>query len=133
MSVPIPAESRRWHNVTVVRERDTRRSRWVLWVLLGALAAAAPVAAYLIQQMQYVEARHRIEEQRSRLQRLEEAERRLRIERATLETPPRVETRAKDELGLIHPKSDQVEVVRSSAPVRGNASPRSPGEFRAAR
>ena len=132
MSIPMPAEPRRWRNVTVVRERDTRRSRWVLLFLLGVAAAAAPVAAYLIQQMQYVEARYRIEEMRGRLQRLEETERRLRIERASLETLPQVEARATDELGLVHPESRQVVVVRSSAPGRGNASPRSPGEFRAA-
>jgi cell division protein FtsL len=133
MSVPVQAEPRRWHNVTVVREGDPRRLRWVLLLFLGVVAAAAPVAAYLIQQMQYVEARYRVEELRGRLQRLEETERRLRIERATLETLPRVEAKALDELGLVHPSSRQVVVVRSSAPGRGSASPRAPGQFQAAR
>jgi cell division protein FtsL len=133
MPAPVPAEPRRWRNVTVVREGDPRRLRWVLFLFLGIAAAVAPVAAYLVQQMQFVEARYRIEELRGRLQRLEETERRLRIERATLETLPRVEERAIDELGLVHPTPRQVVVVRSSAPGRGSASPRAPGESQAAR
>jgi cell division protein FtsL len=133
MGVPVPAESRRWRNVTVVREGDPRRLRWVVFLFLGVAAAVAPVAAYLIQQMQYVETRYRVEELRGRLQRLEETERRLRIERATLETLPRVEERANDELGLVHPTPRQVVVVRSSSPGRGSASPRSPGRSEAAR
>jgi cell division protein FtsL len=133
MPVQVQAHPRRWRNVTVVREGDPRRLRWVLLLFLGVVAAAAPVAAYLIQQMQYVEARYRIEEQRGRLQRLEETERRLRIERAHLETLPEVEARALDELGLVHPSPRQVVVVRSSVPGRGSASPRSPGVVQAAR
>jgi cell division protein FtsL len=133
MPVSAPAELRHWRNVMVVRERDTRRSRWVTLLLLGVAAVAMPIAAYLIQQMQYVEARYRIEEMRNRRERLEETERRLRIERATLEALPRVEGRALDELGLVHPTPRQFVVVRSSAPGRGGAAPRAPGEFRAAR
>jgi cell division protein FtsL len=133
MSVSAPAELRHWRNVTVVRERDPRPSRWVILLLLGIAAAAVPIAAYLIQQMQYVQACYRIEELRSRRERLEETERRLRIEKATLEALPRVEGRALDELGLVHPTSRQFVVVRSSAPGRGGAAPRAPGESRAAR
>ena len=129
MSVTVQAESRRWRNVAVVRERDPRRVRGVLILFVGVLAAAAPVAAYLVQQMQFVQTRYQIEEQRSRLQRLEETERRLRIERATLEALPRVEERARGELGLVHPTPRQVVVVRSSATSRRTASSRTPGEF----
>jgi cell division protein FtsL len=129
MTVPAQAEPRRWRNVTVVREGDPRRMRWVLILFAGILAATVPVAAYLVQQMQYVETRYQIEDLRGRLQRLEETERRLRIERATLETLPRVEKRALGELGLVHPTPHQMVVVRSSAPGRGTASSRALGEF----
>ncbi|MBZ5638414.1 MAG: cell division protein FtsL [Acidobacteriia bacterium] len=133
MPTSAQAERRHWRNVMVVRERDPRRLRWVMLLLLGVAAAATPVAAYLIQQMQFVETRYRIEELRGRRERLEETERRLRIERATLEALPRVEGRALDELGLVHPTPHQIVVVRSSAPGRGSAAPRAPGEFPAAR
>ncbi len=129
MTVPAPSESRRWHNVTVVREQDPRRMRWVLILFAGILAAAIPVAAYLVQQMRYVEARYRTEDLRGRLTRLVETERRLRIERATLERLPRVEERAQGELGLVHPTPRQRVVVRSSAPDRGSAASRNLGDF----
>ena len=133
MPVAARAEPRRWRNVAVVRERDMRRVRWVLMLLVGIAAAAAPVAAYLIQQMRYVETRYKIEELRAKRERLDETEKRLRIERASLEALPRVEKRAADDLGLVHWTPRQVVVVRSSVPARGASSPRAPGEFRAAR
>ncbi len=129
MTVPAPSQPRRWHNVTVVRESDPRRMRWVLILFAGVLAAAIPVTAYLVQQMQYVETRYGIEELRGKLQQLDEQERRLRIERASLETLPKVEDRATQELGLVHPTPRQVVVVRSSAPGRGTATSRTLGEL----
>jgi cell division protein FtsL len=133
MRVAVPSEPHRWRNVPLVRERDPRWSRWVWLLVLGAVAVAAPIAAYLVEKMQYVEVRYEIEAQRGRRERLQEVERRLRIERATLEALPRVEGRALDELGLVHPTPRQVVVIRSSVPGRGNAAPRAPGEYRAAR
>jgi cell division protein FtsL len=133
MPVFAPAEPRQWRNVTVIRERDPRSSRWAVLLLLGIAAAAVPIALYLIQQMQYVQARYKIEDLRSRRARLEETERRLRIEKAQLEALPPVEKRALVELGLVHPTPRQSVVVRSSAPGHGSAAPRAPGETRAAR
>lgn len=125
MLVRAPAPERRWRNVPLGRERDSRRSRWLWTLLLGAIAAVIPVAVYLIQQMEYVQVRYRIEELRSRREKIEETERRLRVERATLQSLPSVESRA-SELGLIHPSPGAVVVARTSTPGRGVAAPRAP-------
>jgi len=126
MPVAAPVPERRWRNVTVTRERDPRRSRWLALLFLGIVAALVPVAVYLIQQMEYVQVRYRIEEQRSRRETLEETERRLRIERAALESLPSVEASATSKLGLVHPLPGQVVVAKSTAPGRGAAATRAP-------
>lgn len=130
MQSAAPSSRHRWRNVPLTRERDARRSRWLWTLLLGAIAAAVPVAMYLLQQMECVQVRYRIEELRSRKDRLEESERRLRIERATLESLPSVETRAERELGLVRPSPERTLVVRSGSPGRGTAAPRAPDATR---
>ncbi len=133
MAGPAPAPARRWRNAPIVRERDSRRARWLWAVFLGLCAAATPIAAYLLQQMEYVQVRYQIEELRDRRARMEEAVKRLRIERATLEAFPRVESRAVEDLGLVHPPPRQVVVVRQVTQGRGRSSPRAPDAARAAR
>ena len=96
--------TRRWQNKPLTRERDHERMRG-LWVfLLGLAIALTPFAVYLLQQMRYVETGYLIQDRRDTLQHLEERERRLRLERATLEALPRVERRATGELGLRPPE-----------------------------
>ena len=116
----------RWRNVTVTRERDPRRSRWLAALFLGIVAALVPVAIYLIEQMAYVQVRYRIEELRGRRERLEETERRLRIERATLEALPSLEAGAEAKLGLVHPQPGQVVVAKTHRAGRGGAATRAP-------
>jgi len=72
-----------WRNVPLVRERDVRRARWLWGLLLGIMAAVAPFTIYLLQQMDHVRVRYKIEELRSQHERLVEMEQRLRIERAS--------------------------------------------------
>jgi cell division protein FtsL len=98
-----------------------------LWgLLLGIVAAVAPFTIYLLQQMDYVRVRYKIEELRSQHERLVEMEQRLRIERASLETPTRVEVRAVRNLGLVQPSPHHVVVVRRTTPGRGNLMARAP-------
>ena len=122
------AAARQWRNVTVVRQRDDRRVRRLWGWLLGLVIALTPGAFYLLQQMEYVQVRYRIEELRAERARLAEEERRLRVERATLEALPRVEHRATDRLGLITPSPDHVVVVRPPAAREGGLVARAPDE-----
>jgi hypothetical protein len=124
----LPRSSKRgWRNRELVRETDHRRIRNLWMLLLGIVAAAAPLAVYLVEQIQYVHVRYQIESVRKEHQRFLEAERRFRIQRATLECPPRVEARAKN-LGLIHPAPDQVVIVSSEDAAMENLMARAPDE-----
>ena len=120
------AADRRWRNVPLSRERDLRRVRW-MWTLLAAgLVSFSPFAVYLLEQMQHVQLRYQVEELRSESRRLTEAERRLRVQAANLESPRAVEARAQDELGLVHPASNQRVVILPTASGRGGLMARGP-------
>lgn len=106
-----PKVARRWQNRPVVRERDFRRLRWRWIVLAWFLAAAAPLTAYMLEQMEYVRSIYKVEELRVQYDRLNEMEQRLLIERQQLQAPARVERIAKRELGLERPTSRDVVVV----------------------
>lgn len=120
--------ARRWRNNTVHREVDHRRARWVWKVALAVTVALAPFAVYLLQTMSFVQSSYAIEELRLREVRLVEAERRLRVKKAELESLPVVETRASNELRLEQAPASRVIVVppgelprpvQSVAPTRG--------------
>ena len=106
-----PKGARRWRNRPVVREHDFKRSRWRWIVLAWFLAAAAPLTAYMLEQMEYVRSLYKVEELRVQYDRLNEMEQRLLIERQQLQAPARVERIAKRELGLERPTPRDVVVV----------------------
>ena len=117
---------RRWRNSALHREVDADRARWVTRVVLGAVVAALPFAAYLLQTMSYVQTRYALESVRVREEHLVESERRYRIEKATLEALPKVEERAGRELGLARPRPSQVVVVTSGELALARRSPPGP-------
>jgi cell division protein FtsL len=111
MSLSASEPLRRWRNSALHREVDTDRARWVSRVVLAAIVAALPFAAYLLQTMEYVETRYALEGLRVREERLLESERRLRIEKAVQEALPTVESRADRALGLSRPRPSEIVVV----------------------
>ena len=102
---------RRWRNSALHREVDADRAKWVFRVVIGAILAALPFAAYLLQTMAYVETRYALEKVRAREERLVESERRLRIEKAVQEALPAVESRAGRQLQLSRPRPSEIVVV----------------------
>jgi len=120
--------ARRWRNNALHREVDHRHARWVWKVVLAVAIAVIPFAVYLLQTMSFVQASYAIEELRLREARLCEAERKLSVKKAMLESLPAVEARAADELRLEHAPASRVIVVppgelprpaESVAPTRG--------------
>ena len=105
-----------WRNIAVLREHDHRGTRWLFAVVAGIVVALSPFVFYLLRQIDYVHVRYQIEELRTQNDHLIEAERRLRMEQATLESLPRVEERAVSELGLVRPSPERVVVIRSIQP-----------------
>ena len=126
MNRPSVSPGRGWRNAPVVRERDDRRARWLWKIIFAMLVSAVPLIGYLLQQMDYVDLRYRLEGQRGYQRKLVEAERRLRIERAMLQALPVVESHAAKGIGLVHPSPEQVVVVQGSTSRRGNLKPRAP-------
>lgn len=112
MPAPATVNRRGWQNKGLVRHLDERRARWIWITLVGFAVAASPFIAYVIQIMRYVETSYALQELRGRQERLVEAERLLRVERAVLESLPEVETKASRSLGLERPAPGDVIVVR---------------------
>ena len=108
---PASATDRGWSNSTVHREVDNRHARWVFKVVLGIAVALTPLAVYLLQTMSYVETSYAIEDLRGQEARLVDAERRLTIEKALMESLPAVEKRAGTQLNLEHPTAANMIVV----------------------
>lgn len=129
MARPAIDSVRRWRNSPLLRDVDSRRERWVWKVAFGVALALTPFAAYLLQTMAYVQTSYAIEELRAQESRLQEADRRLRIEKARLEALPAVEARAARDLGLVHPPPGHMVVVspgdlaRSGPPGPSASSP----------
>lgn len=108
--------SRRWRNQPLVLERDKRYIR-VLWLASLALALAiVPASFYLYQQNECLKLSIRADELRSEQTRLDELDRRLRLERARLGALPGIEGWALAKRGLVRPASAQMVVVRQVAP-----------------
>jgi hypothetical protein len=109
---PVATEHvRGWRNQPLHREVDKRHARWVWTLGLGIAIAAIPFVVYLLQTMSYVQTSYAIENLRASEARLAERERRLRIDKAELESLPAVEARAAHDLGLTRPAPSRVVVV----------------------
>jgi cell division protein FtsL len=98
-------------NSQVVREVDPRMSRdiWLLLLLVAALVGG--LVLYAWPNLELREAA-RVKEQMSReRERLQEENRKLRLEKATLESLRRVEAIAVRDLGLVPPPPESLLVV----------------------
>ena len=103
-------------NSQVVREVDPRMSRdiWLLLLLVAALVGG--LVLYAWPNLELREAA-RVKEQMSReRERLQEENRKLRLEKATLESLRRVETIAVRDLGLVAPPPEALLVVERPVP-----------------
>jgi cell division protein FtsL len=108
-------------NSQVVREVDPRMSRdiWLLLLLVAALVGG--LVLYAWPNLELREAA-RVKEQMSReRERLQEENRKLRLEKATLESLRRVEAIAVRDLGLVVPPPESLLVVERPAPLAPGA------------
>lgn len=102
---------RRWTNRDVAREVDRDRVRWLCVLFVVMILAAAPFAAYLLEQNECLRLSYEASALRQKREELMERERRLRMERAALESLSRIESWAAGQRGLVHPSPEQVVVV----------------------
>lgn len=95
-------------NAYLVRERDRRRLRELLVVLLVVVSFGGGLLAYTWIHLEVLAAGYRIVKLEREQRRLYEEERRLRLEASYLASPQRIEQRANRELGLHPPTMEQV-------------------------
>ncbi len=108
-------------NSQIVRQVDPRSSRdlWLLGVLAAALATGLVLYAWpSLEIRQTTLAREQMSKERERLL---EANRKLRLEKAALENLHRVETIARRDLGLVTPAADKLIVVEKPKEVPAGA------------
>jgi len=105
-----PSRSRQMHSL--VRERDRRRLRTMAAVLGLAGLLVGGFLSYVWHQVQQVRLAYELEEFRVLRAELDELNRRLKVEVASLRTLARIEYKARVELGLELPKGDQVRLAR---------------------
>ena len=96
---------------TVVRERDRRRLRAMAGMLCLGCVLVGAVLGYVWFQVQRVRVSYGIEALRTSRTRLEEQNRRLQLELASLRAFARVDSAAR-RLGLAPPAPDQIRLAR---------------------
>jgi cell division protein FtsL len=104
-------------NNNVIREADKKSHRD--YIVITALAAIFlfGLFAYGWQHYQWIQYGYRIEEAQKQKEQLSEIGRRLRLERATLRSPQRIDAIARGELGMIVPAPGQLVTLNADAPL----------------
>ena len=102
-------------NSRVVRVADPREKReFLLWLLFGTMLFAAGLT-YTLEQFAMIRCGYAIADLKGRRDDLMEANRKLRLEEASLRSPERIDSIAREKLGLQPPQEGQV--VRMEEPV----------------
>lgn len=106
------APTRSQQMTSLIRERDRRRLRTMGAVLGLAGLLVGGVLIYVWHQVQQVRLAYELEELRALRTELDELNRRLKVEIASLRTLARIEQKARAELGLELPRADEVQLAR---------------------
>lgn len=97
-----------------------RRAAVCLVVLATALVAAAAIS-HVWTRLRAIEHGYKISKASKRHMKLLEVNRQLRIEVALLKNPARVARIASEELGMHHPRPDQIRRLRLRSPATAKA------------
>lgn len=117
-------------NEQLVRELDRKRHHELLLVALTGFVLAVAVIIYAWPHFEMIRLGYRMEELRQEREVLVESRIRLELQRATESDPARIESIAKNELGMVYPDHDHMVVVE---PMEVDDSPSSAGGRRASR
>jgi cell division protein FtsL len=117
MAIEVHIEKRIINN-HVIREADVRSHRD--YIIVTALAAMFlfGLFAYGWQHYQFIQYGYRIQEAQKRQEQLSEIGRQLRLERAFLHDPQRIDSIARGELGMVVPQPGQLVTFNADAPLR---------------
>jgi cell division protein FtsL len=117
MAIEVHIEKRIINN-HVIREADVKSHRDYIIVTVLAAMFLFGLFAYGWQHYQYSQYGYQIEEAKKKREQLSEAGRQLRLERASLRNPQRIDSIARGELGMVAPQPGQVVTFNADAPLR---------------
>ncbi len=106
----------------VVRERDRRLWRRMGATLLLSACLVGVVLGIVALKVGQVKLSYRLEHLRQARGQLEEVNRQLRVELATLRALARIESKARAELGMQPPSRNQVRLAREYVPGAGGTA-----------
>lgn len=114
MAIEIHLEKRIVNN-NVIRQADTKSYRD--YIIVTALAAIFffGLFAYGWQHYQWIQYGYRIEEAQKKKEQLAEIGRQLRLERASLSNPQRIDSIARKQLGMVVPVPGQLVTFNAEA------------------
>src|SRR5205814_7275902 len=116
MAIEVHFEKRIINN-NVIREADSKGHRDYVVVTILAAMFLFGLFAYGWQHYQWIQYGYRIEEAQKKMQRLAEIGRQLRLERASLSNPQRIDSIARKQLGMVVPAPGQLVTFTSDAPL----------------
>lgn len=97
-------------NSRLVKELDFQKTRDCLLLMVLAMLCLVVLLCLAWQQFEVVRRGYEREELRKEIKHLTEIGRQLKLERATLRSPQRIDLIARKQLGLISPSFDQIVV-----------------------
>jgi cell division protein FtsL len=98
------------------RERDRRRLMAMIRTLAGAALLVVLVLGVVGLRIQQVRLSYRLDGLRTMKAQMEERQSRLRVELEMLKSHARVESRAREELGMMPPTGNQIRIAREFVP-----------------
>ena len=104
-------------NNNVIREADSKSHRDYIVVTALAAMFLFGLFAYGWQHYQFIQYGYRIEEAQKKKDQLAEIGRQLRLERASLRSPQRIDSIARGELGMVVPAPGQLVTFSADAPL----------------
>ena len=115
MPIEIHLENR--INNNVVREPDARSHRDYIVVTIFGAVFLFGLFVYAWQHYQWIQYGYRIEEAQKKKEQLTEVSRQLRLERASLRNPQRIDAIARRDLGMTVPVPGQLVTFSADAPL----------------
>ena len=116
MAIEVHIEKRIINN-HVIREADVKSHRDYIVVTVLASMFLFGLFAYGWQHYQWIQYGYRIEEAQKKKEQLSEIGRQLRLERASLRSPQRIDSIARGELGMVVPAPGQLVTFNADAPL----------------
>jgi cell division protein FtsL len=104
-------------NNNVLREADTKSHRDYIVITILAAMLLFGLFAYGWQHYRSIQYGYRIEEARKKKEQLAEISRQLRLERAMLRNPQRIDSIARHQLGMVAPAPGQLVTLSADAPL----------------